>query len=173
MIKRLSKCIREYKALTLLTPLFMSLEVTMEVFIPMLMGKLIDNGIYKTDTDYVVKIGLLLLVLCSFSLFAGVAGGVTAAKASSGFAKNLRHDMFHNIQGFSFANIDKFSASGLVTRLTTDVTNLQNSFQMIIRIAVRSPAMLLFSLGMALSINLKVSWFSWLWFPFSVWLWAS
>ncbi|MBQ9914164.1 MAG: ABC transporter ATP-binding protein [Clostridia bacterium] len=157
MIKRLSKCIREYKALTLLTPLFMSLEVTMEVFIPMLMGKLIDNGIYKTDTDYVVKIGLLLLVLCSFSLFAGVAGGVTAAKASSGFAKNLRHDMFHNIQGFSFANIDKFSASGLVTRLTTDVTNLQNSFQMIIRIAVRSPAMLLFSLGMALSINLKVS----------------
>ncbi len=157
MIKRLSKCIREYKTLTALTPLFMSLEVTMEVFIPMLMGKLIDNGIYKTDTDYVVKIGLLLLVLCSFSLFAGVAGGVTAAKASSGFAKNLRHDMFHNIQGFSFANIDKFSTSGLVTRLTTDVTNLQNSFQMIIRIAVRSPAMLLFSLAMALSVNAKVS----------------
>lgn len=157
MIKRLSKCIREYKALTWLTPLFMSLEVTMEVFIPMLMGKLIDNGIYKTDTSYVVKIGVLLLVLCSFSLFAGVAGGVTAAKASSGFAKNLRHDMFHNIQSFSFANIDKFSTSGLVTRLTTDVTNLQNSFQMIIRIAVRSPAMLLFSLGMALSINPKVS----------------
>ena len=157
MIKRLSQCIREYKALTLLTPLFMSLEVTMEVFIPMLMGKLIDNGIYKTDTGYVIKIGLLLLVLCSFSLFAGVMGGVTAAKASSGFAKNLRHDMFHNIQGFSFANIDKFSTSGLVTRLTTDVTNLQNSFQIIIRIAVRSPAMLLFSLGMALSINPKVS----------------
>ena len=157
MIKRLSKCIREYKALTWLTPLFMSLEVTMEVFIPMLMGKLIDNGIYKNDTSYVVKIGVLLLVLCSFSLFAGVAGGVTAAKASSGFAKNLRHDMFHNIQSFSFANIDKFSTSGLVTRLTTDVTNLQNSFQMIIRIAVRSPAMLLFSLGMALSINPKVS----------------
>lgn len=157
MIKRLSKCIREYKALTLLTPLFMSLEVTMEVFIPMLMGKLIDNGIYKTDTAYVVKTGIILLVLCCFSLFAGVAGGVTAAKASSGFAKNLRHDMFHNIQSFSFANIDKFSSSGLVTRLTTDVTNLQNSFQMIIRIAVRSPAMLLFSLCMALSINAKVS----------------
>ena len=126
MIKRLAKCIREYKALTWLTPLFMSLEVTMEVFIPMLMGKLIDNGIYKSDTSYVVKIGLILLVLCSFSLFAGVAGGVTAAKASSGFAKNLRHDMFHNIQSFSFANIDKFSTGSLVTRLTNDVTQMQN-----------------------------------------------
>ncbi len=157
MIKRLSKCIREYKLPAVLTPFFMSLEVIMEVFIPMLMGKMIDNGINKADTAYVVKTGLILLVLCAFSLIAGVSGGVTAAKASSGFAKNLRHDMFHNIQSFSFANLDKFSTSGLVTRLTTDVTNLQNSFQMIIRIAVRSPAMLLFSLGMALSINTKIS----------------
>ena len=157
MIKRLSKCVREYKLPAILTPFFMSLEVIMEVFIPMLMGKLIDNGIDKSDTAYVVKTGLLLLVLCGFSLFAGVYGGITAAKASSGFAKNLRHDMFHNIQSFSFANLDKFSTSGLVTRLTTDVTNLQNSFQMIIRIAVRSPAMLLFSLGMALSVNRKIS----------------
>ncbi len=157
MIKRLSKSIREYKLPTLLTPLFMSLEVIMEVLIPMLMGKLIDNGIYKTDTAYVVKIGLILVVLCSFGLAAGVLGGVFAAKASSGFAKNLRHDMFYNIQHFSFANLDKFSTSGLVTRLTTDVTNLQNSYQMIIRIAVRSPAMLLFSLGMALSINSRIA----------------
>ncbi len=157
MIKRLSKCVREYKLPAILTPFFMSLEVIMEVFIPMLMGKLIDNGIDKSDTAYVVKTGLLLLVLCGFSLFAGVSGGITAAKASSGFAKNLRHDMFHNIQSFSFANLDKFSTSGLVTRLTTDVTNLQNSFQMIIRIAVRSPAMLMFSLGMALSVNRKIS----------------
>lgn len=157
MIKRLGKCVREYKLPAILTPFFMSLEVIMEVFIPMLMGKLIDNGIDKSDTAYVVKTGLLLLVLCGFSLFAGVSGGITAAKASSGFAKNLRHDMFHNIQSFSFANLDKFSTSGLVTRLTTDVTNLQNSFQMIIRIAVRSPAMLLFSLGMALSVNRKIS----------------
>ena len=96
-------------------------------------------------------------MLCVFSLFFGAAAGVTAAKASAGFAKNLRHDMFHNVQSFSFANIDKFSTSGLVTRLTTDVTNLQNSYQMIIRIAVRSPAMLLFSLVMAMSINSKIS----------------
>ena len=157
MLRRLSKSIREYKIPTLLTPLFMSMEVAMEVFIPMLMGKLIDNGINNSDTAYVVKTGLLLLVLCAISLFAGVSGGITAAKASSGFAKNLRHDLFHRIQGFSFANLDKFSTSGLVTRLTTDVTNLQNSYQMIIRIAVRSPAMLLFSLGMALSINAKIS----------------
>ena len=157
MIKRLSKSIREYKLPTLLTPLFMSLEVIMEVLIPMLIGKLVDNGIYKTDTAYVVKIGLILVVLCSFGLAAGILGGVFAAKASSGFAKNLRHDMFYNIQNFSFANLDKFSTSGLVTRLTTDVTNLQNSYQMIIRIAVRSPAMLLFSLGMALSINSKIA----------------
>lgn len=157
MIKRLSKCIREYKLPSILTPVFVALEVVMEVLIPMLMGKLIDNGIKNSDTAFVVKTGLFLVVLCIFSLIFGVAGGVTAAKASSGFAKNLRRDMFHNIQSFSFANIDKFSASGLVTRLTTDVTNLQNSYQMIIRIAVRSPSMLLFSLGMALSINAKIS----------------
>lgn len=157
MIKRLSKCIREYKLPSVLTPILVSLEVVMEVLIPFLMGKLIDEGIKKGDTGFVVKTGILLVVLCLFSLFFGAAAGITAAKASAGFAKNLRHDMFHNVQSFSFANIDNFSASGLVTRLTTDVTNLQNSYQMIIRIAVRSPAMLLFSLFMALGINGKIS----------------
>ena len=157
MIKRLAKCIREYKLPSILTPILVSLEVVMEVLIPYLMGKLIDNGIKPGDTGFVVKIGAVLLVLCLFSLFFGAAAGVTAAKASSGFAKNLRHDMFHNVQSFSFANIDKFSTSGLVTRLTTDVTNLQNSYQMIIRIAVRSPAMLIFSLVMAITINSKIS----------------
>lgn len=157
MIKRLAKCIREYKLSSILTPILVSLEVVMEVLIPYLMGKLIDNGINKGDTAFVVKTGILLVVLCLFSLFFGAAAGVTAAKASSGFAKNLRHDMFHNVQSFSFANIDKFSTSGLVTRLTTDVTNLQNSYQMIIRIAVRSPAMLIFSLVMAMSINSRIS----------------
>ena len=157
MIKRLSKCIREYKLPSILTPVLVSLEVVMEVLIPYLMGKLIDDGIKKGDTDFVVRTGILLVVLCLFSLFFGAAAGITAAKASAGFAKNLRHDMFHNVQGFSFSNIDNFSASGLVTRLTTDVTNLQNSYQMIIRIAVRSPAMLLFSLFMALGINGKIS----------------
>ncbi len=157
MIKRLSKCIREYKLPSILAPIFISCEVILEVFIPLIMGWLIDNGIDKGDTGYVVKTGLLLVVLCALSLFCGVASGTAAAKASSGFAKNLRHDMYHNVQSFSFASIDKFSTSGLVTRLTTDVTNLQNSYQMIIRIAVRSPAMLIFSLAMALSINAKIS----------------
>ena len=157
MIKQLSRCIREYKLPSVLTPVLVSLEVVMEVFIPFIMGKLIDNGINKGDTGFVVKTGILLIVLCIFSLFFGAAAGVTAAKASAGFAKNLRHDMFYRVQGFSFANIDKFSSSGLVTRLTTDVTNLQNSYQMIIRIAVRSPAMLIFSLVMAMGINSKIS----------------
>lgn len=157
MIKQLSKAIREYKLPSVLTPILVSLEVVMEVLIPFLMGKLIDNGINKGDTSFVVRTGLLLIVLCVFSLFFGAAAGVTAAKASAGFAKNLRHDMFHKVQDFSFANIDKFSTSGLVTRLTTDVTNLQNSYQMIIRIAVRSPAMLIFSLIMAMRINSRIS----------------
>ena len=157
MIKRLSKCIREYKLPSILAPIFIALEVILEVFIPKIMGKLIDNGIDKSDTSYVIKMGVVLVALCSLSLLSGVASGTAAAKASSGFAKNLRHDMYHNIQSFSFASIDKFSTSGLVTRLTTDVTNLQNSYQMIIRIAVRSPAMLIFSLVMALSINTKIS----------------
>ena len=157
MIKRLSKCIREYKLPSILAPIFISIEVILEVFIPKIMGKLIDNGIDQGDTSYVVKMGFVLVILCSLSLLSGVASGTAAAKASSGFAKNLRHDMYHNVQSFSFASIDKFSTSGLVTRLTTDVTNLQNSYQMIIRIAVRSPAMLIFSLTMALSINAKIS----------------
>ncbi|MBQ4349337.1 MAG: ABC transporter ATP-binding protein [Clostridia bacterium] len=157
MIKRLSKCIREYKLPSILAPIFIALEVILEVFIPLIMGKLIDNGIYKEDTAYVLKTGVFLVFLCVLSLACGVASGTAAAKASSGFAKNLRHDMYHNVQSFSFANIDKFSTSSLVTRLTTDVTNLQNAYQMIIRIAVRSPAMLIFSLTMALSINAKIS----------------
>lgn len=157
MIKRLSKCIREYKSASLLTPVLVSLEVVMEVLIPYIMGKLIDNGINKGDTAFVIKTGLLLIVLCVLSLLFGAGAGVTAAKASAGFAKNLRRDMFHNVQSFSFANIDKFSTSGLVTRLTTDVTNLQNSYQMIIRIAVRSPAMLVFSLIMAMTVNSRIS----------------
>lgn len=157
MIKRLSKCIREYKLPSILSPIFVTIEVFLEVFIPLIMGKLIDNGIYMEDTNYVVKTGFFLIFLCILSLLSGVASGTTAAKASSGFAKNLRHDMYYNVQNFSFANIDKFSTSSLVTRLTTDVTNLQNAYQMIIRIAVRSPAMLIFSLVMTFSINAKVS----------------
>ena len=108
MIKRLSKCIREYKLPSILAPIFIALEVILEVFIPMIMGLLIDNGIEKSNTSYVVKMGFVLVVLCSLSLLSGVASGTAAAKASSGFAKNLRHDMYHNVQNFSFASIDKF-----------------------------------------------------------------
>lgn len=157
MIKRLSKCIREYKLPSILSPIFVAIEVFLEVFIPLIMGKLIDNGIYKEDINYVIKTGIFLVFLCVLSLLSGVASGTSAAKASAGFAKNLRHDMYYNVQNFSFSNIDKFSTSSLVTRLTTDVTNLQNSYQMIIRIAVRSPSMLIFSLVMTFSINAKVS----------------
>ncbi len=157
MIKRLSQSIREFKLPSFLSPLFVSLEVLMEVLIPFLMGKLIDNGIDKADTNYVVKVGILLIVLCMFSLWFGVLAGNYASKASAGFARNLRHDMYHNVQSFSFSNIDKFSSSSLVTRLTTDVTNLQNSYQMLIRIAVRSPIMTLMSLVMAFRINARLA----------------
>ena len=157
MIKQLSKCIREYKKPSLLAPFFVSLEVVMEVVIPYYMGKLLDNGINAGDMNYIIKIGSMLAVFCVMSMIFGVLAGKYAAYASVGFAKNLRHDMFHNVQSFSFSNIDSFSVSGLVTRVTTDVTNLQNAYQMIIRIAVRSPLMLVFSLAMTVKVNARLS----------------
>lgn len=157
MIKRLGSCIREFRLPSLLSPLFVSLEVLMEVLIPFLMGKLIDNGIDKADTAYVIKVGVLLVILCMFSLWFGVLAGNYASKASAGFARNMRHDMYHNVQNFSFSNIDKFSSSSLVTRLTTDVMHLQNAYQMIIRIAVRSPIMTIMSLVMAFRINARLA----------------
>ena len=157
MIKQLSKCIREYKKPSLLAPFFVSLEVVMEVVIPYYMGKLLDNGINAGDMNYIIKIGSMLAVFCVMSMIFGVLAGKYAAYASVGFAKNLRHDMFHNVQSFSFSNIDSFSVSGLVTRVTTDVTNLQNAYQMIIRIAVRSPLMLIFSLAMTIKVNARLS----------------
>ena len=157
MIKQLSKCIREYKKPSLLAPFFVSLEVVMEVVIPYYMGKLLDNGINAGDMNYIIKIGSMLAVFCVMSMIFGVLAGKYAAYASVGFAKNLRHDMFHNVQSFSFSNIDSFSVSGLVTRVTTDVTNLQNAYQMIIRIAVRSPLMLIFSLAMTVKVNARLS----------------
>jgi len=157
MIRRLSQCIREYKLSSILTPLFVSLEVVMEVLIPYYMGRLLDFGVTVGDMKYILKTGGLLVVFCVLSLTFGVLSGKNAAKASAGFAHNLRHDMFHNVQAFSFSNIDRFSVSSLVTRLTTDVTNLQNAYQMIIRIAVRSPLMLIFSLIMAFRVNHRLS----------------
>ena len=157
MLKRLAGCVRQYKGASLLSPLFVVLEVIMEVIIPLLMAKLIDDGIDGANQAAILKTGGILAVCCILSLLFGILAGHFAAKASAGFAKNIRHDLFHVVQGFSFFNIDRFSASSLVTRLTTDVTNLQNAYQMIVRVALRSPAMLIFSLAMAIRISPKLS----------------
>ena len=157
MLKRLAGCVRQYKGASLLSPLFVVLEVIMEVIIPLLMAKLIDDGIDGANQAAILKTGGILAVCCILSLLFGILAGHFAAKASAGFAKNIRHDLFHVVQGFSFFNIDSFSASSLVTRLTTDVTNLQNAYQMIVRVALRSPAMLIFSLAMAIRISPKLS----------------
>lgn len=157
MLKRLAGCVRQYKGASLLSPLFVVLEVIMEVIIPLLMAKLIDDGIDGANQAAILKTGGILAVCCILSLLFGILAGHFAAKASAGFAKNIRHDLFHTVQGFSFFNIDRFSASSLVTRLTTDVTNLQNAYQMIVRVALRSPAMLIFSLAMAIRISPKLS----------------
>lgn len=157
MLKRLAGCVRQYKGASLLSPLFVVLEVIMEVIIPLLMAKLIDDGINGANQAAILKTGGILAVCCILSLLFGILAGHFAAKASAGFAKNIRHDLFHAVQGFSFFNIDRFSASSLVTRLTTDVTNLQNAYQMIVRVALRSPAMLIFSLAMAIQISPKLS----------------
>lgn len=157
MIKKLIKSIGEYKKDTILTPLFVSLEVVLEVIIPLLMAKLIDEGVYDGNMSVVYKIGFELILCAILSLLFGMLSGVFASKASSGFAKNLRKNLYYKVQDFSFSNIDKFSTSSLVTRLTTDVTNTQRAFQMIIRIAVRTPLMLITSLFFAISISAKLS----------------
>ena len=157
MIKKLIKSIGEYKKDTILTPLFVSLEVVLEVIIPLLMAKLIDEGVYDGNMSVVYKIGFELILCAILSLLFGMFSGIFASKASSGFAKNLRKNLYYKVQDFSFSNIDKFSTSSLVTRLTTDVTNTQRAFQMIIRIAVRTPLMLITSLFFAISISAKLS----------------
>ena len=157
MIKKLAKNIGEYKLPSILAPLSVTAEVIMEVFMPITMAQIIDKGIYGNNMNFVVKTGIILVLMTIMSLIFGALSGSFAAKASAGFAKNLRKNMYHKVQEFSFLNIDKFSTSSIVTRLTTDVTNLQNAYQMIIRIAVRSPAMMIFSLVMAININPKLS----------------
>ena len=157
MIKKLLKSVREYKKDSLITPMFVALEAILDVLIPFFMAKIIDDGIAKGDMNYVYKMGFILVIAAMFALCFGALSGKYAAKASAGFAKNLRKDMFYNIQNFSFSNIDKFSTPSLVTRLTTDVTNVQNAYQMIIRVAVRAPFMLIFALFMAMTINSELS----------------
>ena len=157
MIKRLARCIREYKWAAMLSPLCMVGEVSMEVMIPLVMAELYDHGITMQNMEVVVQQSVLLIILAVCSLCFGVASAFFASKAGTGFAKNLRHDMFHHVQGFSFSNIDKFSTASIVTRLTSDVANLQMTFQMMIRMAVRSPMMLILAMVSAMNISVRLS----------------
>ncbi len=157
MIKKLFSAVGEYKRDSLLAPLFVTFEVILEVVIPFYMAKIIDKGINAADMNYIVRTGILLAVFALTSLMCGALSGKFAASASAGLAKNLRQKMYYNIQDFSFSNIDKFSSASLVTRLTTDITNVQNAYQMIIRGAVRSPVMLVSALVAAFKINSRLS----------------
>ncbi len=157
MIKKLAEQIKQYKKDAILAPVFVALETVMEVIIPFLMAYLIDDGINKGDIDTIYKIGALLVISSIASLIFGVVSGRIASRASAGFAKNLRQSIYYKVQEFSFSNIDKFSTASIITRHTTDVTNVQMAFQMIIRIAVKTPLLLIFSLIMAFAINAKIS----------------
>lgn len=157
MIKKLMKSIRQYKLPSILSPVFVALEVVMEVLIPYYMADLLDKGVNAGNMPEIYKYGIMLVVFAILSLVFGALAGGASARAASGFAANLRHDMFYKVQTFSFLNIDKFSTSSLVTRMTTDVTNVQMAYMMLIRIAVRSPLMLVFSLIMAFSKNATIS----------------
>ena len=157
MLKTILTQVKEYKKVAILTPILVILEVILEVAIPFLMSMIIDKGINVNDLDIVIKIGIIMLIASFVSLLAGALAGKYAAKASTGFAKNLRKAMYYNIQDFSFANIDKYSTAGLVTRLMTDVTNVQNAFQMIIRMCIRAPLMLICAMVMAFTINAQLT----------------
>lgn len=156
-MKELLKQVKQYKKDSVLAPVYSALEVVMEVIIPFVMALLIDEGVEKGNMNKILLYGIIMIVLAMISLFAGMMAGKYAASASSGFACNLREAMYRNIQRFSFSNIDKFSTAGLVTRMTTDVTNVQNAYQMIIRIAVRAPLMLISSMAMCFVVNADMS----------------
>ena len=157
IVKTLSKCIREYKKESILTPVYMAGEVLMEVAISYVLSLLIDSGMTLGNMGEILRIGGLLILCALVSLAFGVMSGRSAAVASTGFAKNVRQDMYYNIQTFSFANIDRFSTASLITRLTTDVTRMQHAYMMLIRIAIRSPLMLIFSLIMSFRINARIA----------------
>ena len=157
MLKKLAKCVGEYKIYAIKTPIYVAFECVFDVIIPFLMAFLIDEGINKGDSGVIIKIGITLIICSILAMFCGVMSGRNAARASSGFAKNLRKKMYHNVQNYSFSNIDKFSPASIVTRHTTDVNNVQMAFQMMTRIAIRSPLMLIFSLIMAFVVNAKLS----------------
>ena len=157
MLKTLGSQIREYKKDSLLTPVFMILEVIMETVIPLLMASIIDDGVEKGDIHHIYMVGAAMVLIAALGLLFGVLGGKYGARASSGFARNLRKAMYENIQTFSFSNIDKYSTAGLVTRLTTDVTNIQNAYQMILRMCVRAPFSMICAMVMAFAINAKLA----------------
>ena len=157
MIKTLAREIKQYKKASILTPIFVTIEVILEIIIPFLMAKIIDLGVEKGDMSMVLLYGGLMLAASFISLYAGFKSGKYSAYASSGFAANLRLAMFKNIQTYAFENIDKYSTAGLVTRMTTDVTNVQNAYQMIIRICFRAPIMLVSAMIMAFTINGELS----------------
>lgn len=157
MLKTLAAQVKEFKKDSFLTPLFMILEVIMEMIIPLLMASIIDDGVEKGDIQHIYMVGACMVVIAAIGLFAGIMGGKYGAKASTGFARNLRKAMYDNIQTFSFASIDKYSTAGLITRLTTDVTNLQNAYQMILRMFTRAPASLICAMVMAFMINAKLA----------------
>lgn len=157
MLKTLAAQIKEFKADSIRTPLFMILEVIMEMLIPMLMASIVDDGISAGNISHIYKAGAVMVVLAAVGLYAGIMGAKYGARASTGFAKNLREAMYENIQTFSFSNIDKFSTAGLVTRLTTDVTNIQNAYQMVLRMCMRSPASLICAMVLSFSINAKIA----------------
>lgn len=157
MIKVLGAQIKEFKRDSILTPVFMILEVIMEMVIPLLMASIIDDGVYAGNLNHIYKIGGLMIVIALVGLWAGLMGAKYGAKASTGFARNLRKAMFENIQTYSFSNIDKFSTSSLITRLTTDVTNIQNAYQMVLRMAMRAPASMIIAMVMAFSIHARLA----------------
>ena len=157
MLKTILKEVKEYKNASIVTPIFMILEVAMEMLIPLLMASIIDKGVELGDMNHVYKTGMIMIVVAVAGLLAGMAGGRFAAKASTGFARNLREAMFNHIQTFSFANIDKFSTAGLVTRMTTDITNIQNSYQMMLRMFVRSPISLICAMAMSFYISPRLA----------------
>ena len=156
-ILRLLKSVREYKKYAIIAPIIVGFEVMLEVLIPFVMAKLIDEGINASSLEKTYLYGGILFISAMFALVFGIIAGIASAKASSGFAKNLRKDLYYKVQTFSFSNIDKFSTSSIVTRCTTDVSNVQMAFQMLIRVAIRAPLMLIFSLIMAFTINRKIS----------------
>ena len=157
MIKTLAAQIKEFKKDSILTPCFMILEVIMEMVIPLMMASIIDDGVEAGDIHHIYMVGIAMVIAACIGLFAGVMGGKYGARASAGFARNLRQAMYDNIQTFSFSNLDKFSTAGLVTRLTTDVTNLQNAYQMLLRVCMRAPASLIIAMIMAFSINARLA----------------